>query len=710
MNKFLKVSLTIVVSLLVLLGLAIAGLMLFIKPNDFKPQIVELVKNKTGRDLTIEGDLSMSWYPDLSIKTGKMSLNNTPQFAAHPAIATLNEGTINVKLLPLLSKNIEVQGIFLHGLTLNLITNQQGENNWSDLNKNAQPPATNAVNTGAAVVATVANAPKSPLIQAFNIGNIHVINSQVNWQDLRTNQTTAFKDLTLSAENLKFNQAVPLYVSFVTQHSGSNNSETVKLSGKLIANEAFDNIQLTDTHIQNTSTGDNLPNKSLDSELNIAQLTATPQNLTVKGLQLKALDVLLNSDFSANTDKTNPSVQGSVAIAAFNPSKMLKEFALPVPPPVTEKLTNFAFSADVKASLTAFELQNLNLTLNDTVIKGTINTQPVITSTLALNQLDLDAYLPAPTHKSQNIPAPTLLLAAGLTALPSQQLKALNFRSMINIAKLKVHGLDLQDVQLNTIADKGLINHSHSIKLYQGEYTGKLTFNARGVKPEMAMVENIKQLQLEPFLMAVKGKAPVRGLLTGNIEMFGEGATPEAFKSTMNAFITLQCDNGAIRGIGLQKLLNHSKGLTQNTDIQMTEQEETEFSKISGTANISRGILTNNNLLIKTHLADVNGKGTVNLLNDTLDYHITAVAPELQGLPVNINVTGTLDNPKYTLDVSALIAEVKKKIDTAKLVEQLKSEENKAKLEHALEKLKPEEKEKLQKLAPKAEKLLKKLF
>ena len=705
MNNFLKITLSLVVGLLLLVGLGIGAVMLLVNPNNFKTQIAEAVKAQTGRELVIEDDLKMTWYPDIMIKSGKMNLKNTAEFASYPPLAQLNEASISVKFLPLLSKNLEVKGIVLQGLTLNLVTNAQGVNNWDDLNKTPMP---NATPSAAVIIAGAANAPKSALINAFNVGNLYFTNAQVNWQDLRNNQTTKLDDLTLSAENLKFNQAVPLYLSFVTHHSNSNNTESVKLNTKLTTNEAFDTFQFDNLQIQNTSTGDNIPNKNLNSSLNVTQMTSKAQTLTVKGLTFKAADLALNSDFTANTDINNPSFQGTINIAAFNPNKMLKDFAVPTPPE-TEQLTNFALSTDINASMTAVEVKNLMLTLNDTIIKGSFNSSPVINANLDINQLDLDKYLP-PAQHNDAIATPNMLLASAITRLPIEQIRAQNFHSQLKIGTLKVHGLELQDVALDTVADKGLITNSQSIKLYQGEYTGKLNINMRGKTAITTMNESIKQLQLEPFLTAVKGKAMMRGVLNANAEIAGEGVTPQAFKATMKALINFTCENGAIKGVSLQKLLMRSKDLTQNTDIHVVEQEETPFQKISATATINQGILNNNNLFIKTDHAEANGKGNINLNTEALNYNITATTNQLQGIPLNIAVTGTLSDPKYTLDVSALLNEAKKKLDASKLLEKVQSEEGKAKLEHALEKLKPEEKEKLQKLAPKAEKFLKKLF
>ena len=61
-----------------------------------------------------------------------MALGNAAGFQDQP-FATLEESDINVKLLPLLTKKIEVSRIVLKGLTLNLAKNPQGVSNWNDL-------------------------------------------------------------------------------------------------------------------------------------------------------------------------------------------------------------------------------------------------------------------------------------------------------------------------------------------------------------------------------------------------------------------------------------------------------------------------------------------------------------------------------------------------------------------------------------------------
>jgi len=78
-----------------LIIIAIFSLPFFIDPNNFKPEIAAAVKDKTGRDLTITGELKLSIFPWLGISTGKMALGNAAGFQNQP-FATLEESDIKV--------------------------------------------------------------------------------------------------------------------------------------------------------------------------------------------------------------------------------------------------------------------------------------------------------------------------------------------------------------------------------------------------------------------------------------------------------------------------------------------------------------------------------------------------------------------------------------------------------------------------------------
>jgi len=102
-GKPFKIILSTIAAMILLL-IALACILPFvIDPNDFKPEIAAAVKDKTDRELILDGELKLSLFPWFGISTGKIALSNAPGFQDRP-FATIEESNVTVLLLPLLSK------------------------------------------------------------------------------------------------------------------------------------------------------------------------------------------------------------------------------------------------------------------------------------------------------------------------------------------------------------------------------------------------------------------------------------------------------------------------------------------------------------------------------------------------------------------------------------------------------------------------------
>ena len=132
MGKLLRVIAYALGGLLLLLVAAAIILPLVVDPNDFKDEISQAVESKTGRVLTIEGDIGLSVFPWLGLEIGPTSLSNAPGFSAAP-FAGMDEVQVRIKLLPLLRKELEMDTVVLKGLQVSLETDAQGKTNWEDL-------------------------------------------------------------------------------------------------------------------------------------------------------------------------------------------------------------------------------------------------------------------------------------------------------------------------------------------------------------------------------------------------------------------------------------------------------------------------------------------------------------------------------------------------------------------------------------------------
>src|SRR5690606_27850105 len=80
MARVLKWILIAAAALVVLLIAAVVAVVVLVDPNDYKDQIAQAVEQQTGRTLTIEGDLDLTFFPWLGLKLGRAQLSDAPGF------------------------------------------------------------------------------------------------------------------------------------------------------------------------------------------------------------------------------------------------------------------------------------------------------------------------------------------------------------------------------------------------------------------------------------------------------------------------------------------------------------------------------------------------------------------------------------------------------------------------------------------------------
>ena len=107
-----KWVLGIVSASIVLSGVAVYVILLSYNYNSLKPEIIRAVKDDTGRELTLGGDISLKigFAPALVVKD--VSFQNA-SWGSQPELAKIRRFEIKVKLLPLLSRRIEIKRVEL---------------------------------------------------------------------------------------------------------------------------------------------------------------------------------------------------------------------------------------------------------------------------------------------------------------------------------------------------------------------------------------------------------------------------------------------------------------------------------------------------------------------------------------------------------------------------------------------------------------------
>jgi len=128
--KILKIALLAIAGLVILIGAVLAYVAATVDPNQYKPQIVQAVKERTQRTLKLEGDIGLSFWPSIGAKIGKVSLSER---ASDREFAAVEEVRVSLKLLPLLSRQAVVDTVRVRGLRANVVRAKDGRLNVDDL-------------------------------------------------------------------------------------------------------------------------------------------------------------------------------------------------------------------------------------------------------------------------------------------------------------------------------------------------------------------------------------------------------------------------------------------------------------------------------------------------------------------------------------------------------------------------------------------------
>ena len=109
----LKKLLWVLVAIVAFFAFATIAISLLINPNNYRDQIAEAVMDETGRELIIEGDLDLSFFPWFALNIGKTTLGNAPGFGDEPFLS-FNEARLSIEIMPLIrGEGLEIGAVVL---------------------------------------------------------------------------------------------------------------------------------------------------------------------------------------------------------------------------------------------------------------------------------------------------------------------------------------------------------------------------------------------------------------------------------------------------------------------------------------------------------------------------------------------------------------------------------------------------------------------
>ena len=118
MKKLVKYSAYGLGSLISLILVVMAIVALTFNPNDYKQKVIDLVQEKKGRTLKLDGDIKLAFWPKIGADLGKISLS---EHQNNKAFAAVDGVKVSLALLPLLKKELIVDTIYIDGAKANIV-------------------------------------------------------------------------------------------------------------------------------------------------------------------------------------------------------------------------------------------------------------------------------------------------------------------------------------------------------------------------------------------------------------------------------------------------------------------------------------------------------------------------------------------------------------------------------------------------------------
>ena len=671
MPKILKYVLLAVAGIGLIAGALAAFVAATFNPNDYKPQIQQLVKEKLERTLKIGGDIKLSFYPTIGANLAGISLS---EHASDKEFASVESVRVALQFMPLLSKQLVVSQVEVRGLRANLLKRKDGSSNIDDLigkDKNKKPAPT-----------PPSGGQEAQKPMQFNIDHVLIDNAGFSYADEATGARYSIGKMSLKTGRIA--AGTPSDIELVVQGIAATQPKAnleARLKTRVTLDIGTQRFKLD----------------GLDFSLKGEAAGMNPLALSVKGdvegdaksLKSAGLSLELDAKQGERTIKAKLAtpLAANLEISKFDLPKLVASLALTdaksPDKPVSLSLTGAAH-ADLAKQVASLEFTTK---FDESSINGKAGVArfdpPSYVFDLNIDKLDVDRYAPPK-------PAANAEGAKGASGKPEQPLdfsaiKTLNARGSIKIGALKVSKLNLQNVRMDVKAGAGRLDvNPLAANLYEGTMTGALALVAAAT-PQVSLKQALSGISIGPLLKDAADKDMLEGKGNVTIDVTGQGATASAIKQALNGSASLDLANGALKGINIGAAVRTAKdalGAARGRPAQSqaaNSAEKTDFTELKASFTIRNGIAHNSDLSMKSPLLRLGGEGDINIGTDSLNYVAKATlvataagqggkdAADLKGLMVPVRISGPFSALKYEVDINAMAnAAAKQKIDEKK--------------------------------------------
>jgi len=619
MKKFLLVVLGLIVVLIGALVLAP-----FLIPTDtYKEQVAQRVEAATGRELTIEGPVSLSLLPTIALEAQGVRFANVPD-AANADMVALQEVQVELRVWPLLTGSVEVARFVLIQPVIHLEVDQSGRPNWQ-FGQPAAAAEDTAAQTGNGGV------PSLPVAD-LKLGDIRLVDGIVTYSDATNGTSERLEDIDMSLE------LPDLRSPFAADGSLEYKGKPVTLDLRV------------------------------KSPLALIQSGASSLVATVS-----APDLELAFDGQAQSGPAT-GVQGGIELDV----RSIRELAAWLAEPLDfegEGLQTLRIAGQLEATPQRLAFTEAAIDLDEITSSGEFvadlqGTIPRLSGRLDVGALNVNPYLPPEAVEPGTEPeadgdggeAPAAGWSDEPLALPPIGGVELDFA-------LTVDSLQYQELELGrTALDLKLIDDVFTadlteFRLYDGEGSGRLEVALVDGTPVIREDFRLEGLDARPFLSAVADLDRLEGTATLDLSTETRGTTERQLVENLQGKGNATFLDGAIVGINIAAMVRNVTSAF--LDPEAREEQKTDFAELSGSFTIEDGIVVNDDMRLQAPVMRVNGSGRIDLPARRLSYRLEPKAAatlegqggeeDVAGILVPVVIEGPWDDLSYRPDLSGVL-------------------------------------------------------
>jgi AsmA protein len=501
MVKLIKFLLGTTVLIVLLFGVVVLAAVMYFDPNDHKDRIIAKVEEETGRQLKLEGDINLSYYPWLGLEVSGVTLGNAEGFGDAPFIHA-DVVALRIKTMPLLKKQYELDTLKLHGVEINLAKNKEGVSNWDDLVHEEKGDSKK----------------QEPIkLAAVILGGVDIKGTRFSWDDQGTGQTFRITEMNMSTGELIFGEPIDIKMDLKAESNQPAIKADMDMQGTASYDLDAEIYAFSPIGVTAKLTGKNIPGGKAELKFNtgvafnLKEDTASIDNLTLSGLGAH-VKAQLNA---SNIKSGQPITEGQLSVTGDDIARLFKVAGIEPLASQLAKLKDRSF--DLQTSLNAdmgkgnVAISDLKANLIGASISGQVEASSVESDTPAVKG----------KLKASGPDLPTLLQVAGqfeggkdpkLKVLGEKLSKASNKKFEVNTefdADLASGNINVPALSIKTL---GVTVDGHlqatDINSNKGNIDGKLSLQGEKLSSVLAalgqhgLAKNLRTISVD---VGVKG-------------------------------------------------------------------------------------------------------------------------------------------------------------------------------------------------------------